>query len=126
LHVRCERRLSKSVLRTLSCCAVSAGHSLFPCVSGRTSSASSGFLGIFCFRLSLLAGRVAALSSTSFDADRLAPGVLPRTVREAGAILDCCELEAPWVVEEMEDDEFLGRAVAGGVDRCWRLSMTAR
>jgi hypothetical protein len=29
---------------------------------------------------------------------------------------DCCELEAA-CVEAIEDDEFLGRAVAGGVER---------
>tara|TARA_R110002003_G_scaffold13_6_gene919 strand:- start:40320 stop:40526 length:207 start_codon:yes stop_codon:yes gene_type:complete len=50
-------------------------------------------------------------------AERLAVGVLPRAVREVGAMLgDCCELEAA-CVEAIEDDEFLGRAVAGGVER---------
>lgn len=86
-------------------------------------AASSGFLSIFCFRLSLLAGRVAALSSTSLEADRLAVGVLPRAVLELGAMVeeDCCELEAA-CAEFIEDDEFLGRAVTGGVDR-FRLSI---
>jgi hypothetical protein len=70
---------------------------------------SSGFFNIFCFRLSRLAGLVAVLSSTSLEAERLAVGVLPRTVRELGAMLeDCCEPEAA-CGEVMEDDEFLGR-----------------
>jgi hypothetical protein len=83
---------------------------------------SSAFFSIFCFRLSLLAGRVAALSSTSLEADRLAVGVLPRAVLVPEAMLDdCCEDEAA-CDEFIEDDEFLGRAVTGGVVR-FRFSM---
>lgn len=100
------------------------------CMGLQTSSdlfgriASSGFLSIFCVRLSLLAGRVAVLSSASLEAERLAAGVEPRVVREPGAMADeCCELEAA-CEEFIEDDEFLGRAATGGVVRCG-LSMMA-
>jgi hypothetical protein len=82
---------------------------------------SSDFLDIFC-----PAGRVAVLlsSTTSLEADRLAVGVLPRAVLGLGAMLDdCCEPEAA-CEEVIEDDEFLGRAVAGGVER-FNVSMTA-
>jgi hypothetical protein len=124
--VQCERRLSRSDLSVFSCCpvlAVACGP-LCGCAAVLTSSAllglaaSSGFLSIFCFRLSLLAGRAAALSSASLEADRPAAGVVPRAVRELAAMVDegCCELEAA-CAEFMEDDEFLGRAVAGGVER---------
>jgi hypothetical protein len=133
LHVRCERRLSKSVLRLLSCCGILAEPSsdaLCRCSRVLTSSdrvgrgASSGFLSIFCLRLSLLAGRAAVLSSTSLVADRLAVGVLPRAVLELGAMLEEeCEPEAA-CDEFIEDDEFLGRAVTGGVVR-FRFSIAA-
>jgi hypothetical protein len=87
--------------------------------------ASSGFFSIFCLRLSLLDGRAFALSSTSLVADRLAVGVLPRAVLELGAMLeDWCEPEAA-CDEFIEDDEFLGRAVTGGVVR-FGFSMVMR
>jgi hypothetical protein len=100
------------------------------CSGVRTSSdllgqgASSGFLSIFCLRLSLLAGRAAVASSTSLEADRLAVGVLPRVVRALGAMLeDGCGPEAA-CDEFIEDDEFLERAVTGGVVR-FRFSIAA-
>jgi hypothetical protein len=81
-------------------------------------------LSIFCLRLSLLAGRAAVASSTSFEADRLAVGVLPRVVLALGAMLDdWCAAEAA-CDEFIEDDEFLERAVTGGVVR-FRLSIAA-
>ena len=89
--------------------------------TGRTSSdrlgrgASSGFLAIFCFRLSRLAGREDLSASPCLAAWRLAVGVLPRSgfepELEAMAADGCCGEEAV-----MDDDECecLGRA--GGVD----------
>lgn len=80
--------------------------------------ASSGFLSIFCLRLSLLDGRVAVLSSASFTTERLAVavGVVPRAVRELAMLEAGWEPEAA-CAELIEDDEFLGRAVTGGVVR---------
>lgn len=112
--------------RPLSHGATTPGPSDLPTSSALLGrGASSGFFIIFCFRLSLLAGRVAAFwSSTSLEVDRFAVGVPPRTVRALGAMVTgCCELEG-WWAWAVEDDEFLGRAVAGGVVRL-RLSMAA-
>lgn len=80
--------------------------------------ASSGFLAIFWCRLSLLDGRVAVLSSASLTTERLAAavGVVPRAVRELAMLEVGCEPEAA-CAEFIEDDEFLGRAVTGGVVR---------
>jgi hypothetical protein len=132
--VRCERRLSKSDLRVLSCYKALARYYWAHCADAwvLTSSdllgrgASSSFFTIFCVRLSLLAGRAAVLSSSSLTTERLAVGVLPRAVLALGAILEegcepgatCAECD-----EFIEDDEFLGRAVTCGVVR---LSMTSR
>lgn len=79
---------------------------------------SSGFFSIFCLRLSLLAGRAGLSASTSLEADRLAVGVLPRTgaLEPEAMLAGWGELEVVAACEDvMDDDEFLGRAVAGGV-----------
>jgi len=100
--------------------------SLFAC---RTSSArlgwgaSSFLVSNFCLRLSLLAARVGLSWSTSFEAERVAVGVPPRPVREVEGMPFVCDVEAACeaVVEAIDDDEFLGRAVGGVGDA--RLSM---
>jgi len=89
----------------------------------RTSSAlvgwgaSSFFISIFCFRLSLLAARVGFSPSPSLEADRLAVGVPPRAAREFDDdICTGCEPVAACegvLDEAMDDDEFLERAVGG-------------
>jgi hypothetical protein len=77
--------------------------------------ASSAILGIFCFRLSLLDGRVGLSPSASFMEDLLEFEVVPRASFELeamvwgfGELLAACE-------DVMDEDEFLGRATAGGV-----------
>jgi hypothetical protein len=76
--------------------------------------ASSTFFSIFCLRLSLLAGRVGFDSSSSGAADRLEADAVPRAVRELG-VIDGCREGLAACDEVIDDDEFLGRAVAGGV-----------
>jgi hypothetical protein len=86
---------------------------------------ASSFFDIFCLRLSLLAARVGLSASSSFAAERLAVGVLPRAVREeailgGGAPVWACEV----VLDEVIDDaEFLERAACGVGDV--RLSMAS-
>lgn len=82
--------------------------------------ASSGFVAIFCLRLSLLAGRACFCASwASLVAERLALGVPACEPLELPAIVDdCCEPDAAWS-DVMEDDDVFWRAVAvaGGVAR---------
>ena len=76
--------------------------------------ASSGFFSIFCFRLSLLPGRDDLSASINLPAERLAVGVLPRSVFELDAMVAGCG--EPAACEDVMDDdecECLGRA--GGI-----------
>lgn len=91
---------------------------------------SSGFFVSLGLRLSRLAGR--GLSSTSFEAERLAVGVLVRVARELEAMLAAgCAPTGGWPTED--DDvrartsrDVLGRAwPAGGVDGS-RASMACK
>lgn len=92
-------------------------------VPHRTSSArlgwgaSSLFISIFCFRLSLLAARAGFSPSPSFEAERVAVGVAPRAAREFDDDMACgCEPVAACegvLDEAMDEDEFLERAVGG-------------
>jgi hypothetical protein len=88
---------------------------------------SSAFLTSFGFRLSLLVGRV---GSAALPAGRAEVGVLPLAALELEAMAwGCCELLAAWA-DEMDDDECLRRAVAGGVaegegEGAGRVSMLA-
>lgn len=61
-------------------------------------------------------------ASTSLEADRLAVGVLPRTALELEAMVAGCCRPAAACDDDMDDDEFLGRAVPGGVGDA-RISM---
>jgi hypothetical protein len=77
-------------------------------------------------RLSLLAARVGLSASSSFTAERLAVGVLPRAVREledmlggGGALVWACEVELDEVID---DDEFLERAACGVGDVRWSMA----
>src|SRR3954470_24528039 len=82
--------------------------------SARLGWGASSFLAsIFCLRLSLLAARVGLSWSTSFEAERAVVGVPPRVVREFEGMPLVCAVEAACeaVVEAIDDDEFLGRAV---------------
>jgi hypothetical protein len=72
-------------------------------------------LDIFCFRLSLLDGRVGLSPSASFIEGLLEFGVVPRASFELeamvwgfGELLVACE-------DVMDEGEFLERATAGGV-----------
>jgi hypothetical protein len=82
-------------------------------------------VSIFCLRLSLLAARVGWSWSISFDADRLAVGVVPRPAREFEGMPADCEPAAVCEVvlddDAMDEAEFLGRAVGGVGDA--RFSM---
>ena len=136
LHVRCERRPSNSAFSVLSCCTRVSR--LFLCsivwAASTTSSdrlglgASSAFFITFCFRLSLLDGRVGLSPSVALRGDgRPAVGVPPRLGREEAAMFAGCWelLAAP--EEAMDEDDVLGRAVAaaGGAGECLALMVRA-
>ena len=78
---------------------------------------SSAFLGSFCFRLSLLAGRVGRSASASLIEDLLGFSEAPRPGFELEAMAGDCWAELLAACEDViEDDEFRGRAGAGGVE----------
>lgn len=129
MHVRCERRPSKSDLSAFSCCMSISPPSFVPLSTSNLTSASllglgasSGFFVSFCLRLSLLEGRVGLSPSAALGVDRPAVGVPPRAVRELEA-MDAAGCDVLGALEDaIDEDEVEGRAFAGGVSEC-RVSM---
>ena len=85
-------------------------------------------MAIFCLRLSLLVVRPGRASGCV--ADRLAEGVEPRGLEDEdedeGMAGSDCEAPAAACAEAMDDDEFLGRAVASGEGgRVWFIAAGA-
>lgn len=118
-------QLLAGVSRCFLCCIV-RGTLTSSVLLGR--GGSSTILPIFCLRLSLLAARPGRPSAApAWAGDRLVVGVAPRALELAGMPDRFCELLLAACWEMMDDDEFLGRAVASGEGaRVWFMAPAMR